>query len=126
MLAARRAIYAAAILTRTLRLLSARPAAGATDCPFGRTSEPGSALWGVRGQDHDRERAASPRLELGEVGARVAICAHNSSRSAPLVRCASTSCSRSRIRMWPLPAALRFRNHCGVRLEAPIPAPTTM
>jgi hypothetical protein len=33
-------------------------------CYHHRTSP---ALWGVRGQDHDRERAAGPRLEPGEV-----------------------------------------------------------
>jgi hypothetical protein len=62
---------------------------------------------------------------LAKLGASVVICPHNCARSASPATCASTSCSRSRIRIRARPAAWRFRNHCGVLLEPPMPVPTT-
>jgi hypothetical protein len=55
----------------------------------------------------------------------VAICSHNCARSASSATWGLTLCSRSRIRIRARPADRRFRNHCGVLLEPPMPFPTT-
>jgi hypothetical protein len=77
------------------------------------------------GRQHcDRQRAASTHLEPGETWCLGRYLPHNASSASPAM-CASTSCSHSRIRIQARPADRRFRNHCGVLLEPPMPVHTT-